>query len=768
MGISARRAASRSFWISATGPSRSQASGDWGSVNPRVMSMTTRAERGPKPPRPPKPSMCAKVLPPVGPRLAELAREPLVERAARLGDHAPLLVEGRQVSMVEPRRRAPATPYLLPLRPCRFRVDGPVGDHDTVGGLGAYEVPADVFGHGFGVAFQRVSDAAGSCRLEDEAVALEDGHVAHFGRHLDFFPVRPDERLLRGHARLAAVHAVGVGMVAVVLVGDAAVRQETVDLLDAATATELADAAGVPAGRVLLHDHGVVRLHVLGGAGEELGPPGVSVQAVLAGDSRDPPVQDLHGLERFAIILDARVDEVGTRPVRARDVEAYGLGVDGAEYVELPRHDDQAVAQGRWLLRAQDRAVGDNYLDDVRIAIVEEDGGIYGGDQEHPSEHLEHLFVEEEVDGTWDLGVGASPVQVQSVALAPHGELELDGAVAEPVVVGVVLELETLAFWYELADQVYDARACPVEERVAGLQIRILAEAVADVSYALGAGGRSGGYGHDVGTGLPRGARVVAEEAQDLLVEFASVVELDRRHPDALLVDRAGVDGDGTSGRTADVHEVAPLQGVADVFVFVEDRSHEQDVWQVRRAPLHHVRVVEGDDVAVFQLFDRVRGVLKHGIYRTPELAHDHAALAVCYERELVGLLADNGTNGGRDEHPVHLVADILEGVLDNVEGHAAYVVFADEIWLCLLVQHYLLCLLDQDVPEAVDGSRVARLDDRRGVVLHDDSGTCHGVSGSELPTVVDGGIHPPAVEVHLLGARDGSGGVFPGPVLAL
>src|SRR5215211_8463875 len=98
MGIFARRAALRSFCISEIGPSRSQARGDSGSVNPRVMSMTTRAGRRPKPPRPPNPSMCAKALPPVGPRLAELAREPLVERAARLGDHAPLLVEGRQRS----------------------------------------------------------------------------------------------------------------------------------------------------------------------------------------------------------------------------------------------------------------------------------------------------------------------------------------------------------------------------------------------------------------------------------------------------------------------------------------------------------------------------------------------------------------------------------------------------------------------------------------------------------------------------------------------
>src|ERR687897_3593302 len=290
MGISAPLAASRSLWISEIGPSRSQARGDSGSVNPRVMSTTTRAGRRPKPPRPPNPSMCAKALTPVAPRLAEFAREPLVERAAGLGDHAPLFIEGRQVSVVEPWRLATVSHYLLALRFRRYRVYGSVVTYhdavETLGGLGAYETPADVFGYCLGVALYRVSDAPGPGRLEDEAVALEDGHVAHLGRHLDLFAVRPDEGLPRRRARFAAGHAVGVRVVAVVLVGNAAVGEEAVDLLDAAAAPELAGSAGVLAGRVLLHDHGVVRLHVLCGHRQKLGPPGVPVQAVLAGDGR--------------------------------------------------------------------------------------------------------------------------------------------------------------------------------------------------------------------------------------------------------------------------------------------------------------------------------------------------------------------------------------------------------------------------------------------------------------------------------------------------
>src|SRR5215211_544401 len=334
MGISARRAALRSFWISEIGPSRSQDRGDSGSVNPRVMSTTTRAGRRPKPPRPPNPSMCANALTPVAPRLAEFAREPLVELAAGLGDHAPLFIEGRQVSVVEPWRLATASHYLLALRFRRYRIYGSVVTYhdavETLGGLGAYEAPADVFGYCLGVALYRVSDAPGPGRLEDEAVALEDGHVAHLGRHLDLFAVRPDEGFPGRGAGLAAVHAVGVRVVPVVLVGDAAVGQEAVDLLYPAASPELAGAAGIFTGRVLLYDHGVVRLHVFGGYGEELGPPGVSVEAVLAGDGRDPTVKDLHGLERLAGLFYPGVDEVGARPVGARDVEADSLRVDGA------------------------------------------------------------------------------------------------------------------------------------------------------------------------------------------------------------------------------------------------------------------------------------------------------------------------------------------------------------------------------------------------------------------------------------------------------
>src|ERR671910_3012142 len=202
--------------------------------------------------------------------------------------------------------------------------------------------------------------------------------------------------------------------------------------------------------------------------------------------------------------------------------------------------------------------------------------------------------------------------------------------------------------------------------------------------------------------------------------------------------------------------------------VLVKDRTHQQDVREVGGTPLHHVWVIEGDDVAILQVFDGVGGVFQNGIHRATELAYDHTALAVCNERKLVGLFPDHGAYGGGDEHPVHLVADVLQGVLDYVEGYVVYVVFPDEIRLGLFVQHHLLCLLDQDVPEAVNGAPVARLNDRSRIVLHDDGGTRNSVSGAQLGTVVDRGLLPSAVEVQLLFARDRVRRVLSGPVFAL
>ncbi len=209
---------------------------------------------------------------------------------------------------------------------------------------------------------------------------------------------------------------------------------------------------------------GVILLDVLGGDAEELGPPTVPVDAVLAGKRRDAAVQDLHGLEGLAVVLDAGIDEVRARPVAPRHLEVVqSLGVNGLQNVELPRHHDEAVAQGSGRFGVEHASLGDGHLYDVRVAVVKEDGRVEGHDQENPGEHLEHPLVQEEVHRPRDLAVGPRPVEVQGVALAPHRQLQLYRAVPQAVVVGVVLELEPLALGDVIADQLDHAPARPVQ-----------------------------------------------------------------------------------------------------------------------------------------------------------------------------------------------------------------------------------------------------------------------------------------------------------------
>src|SRR4028119_317433 len=77
------------------------------------------------------------------------------------------------------------------------------------------------------------------------------------------------------------------------------------------------------------------------------------------------------------------------------------------------------------------------------------------------------------------------------------------------------------------------------------------------------------------------------------------------------------------------------------------------------------------------------------------------------------------------------------------------------------------LSLLDQDVPEAVNGAPVARLDHGRRVVLHHHGRTSNLVAGPEPVPVQNGRLHP-SPEVRLLRPHHRAGGVATGPVRAL
>src|SRR4028119_1367933 len=79
----------------------------------------------------------------------------------------------------------------------------------------------------------------------------------------------------------------------------------------------------------------------------------------------------------------------------------------------------------------------------------------------------------------------------------------------------------------------------------------------------------------------------------------------------------------------------------------------------------------------------------------------------------------------------------------------------------------FSLRLLDQDVPEAVHSTPVARLDHGGRVVLHHHGRTRNLVTGPEPVPVQNGRLHP-SPEVRLLRPHHRAGGVATGPVRAL
>ncbi len=199
-----------------------------------------------------------------------------------------------------------------------------------------------------------------------------------------------------------------------------------------------------------------------------------------------------------------------------------GLGEHGVDDVELAGHQAEAVAERGGELRPQRATVGDRHVDHVVVAVVEDQIRREGHDQEDPGEHLEHLDVEQEVDRALDLRIGARPVEVQAIALAPHRQLELDRTMAEPVVIGEVLELEPLTVGQMRADQLDQPAPGAVEDRVARLEIGVLAEPIAQLQHPRRTGRGARGDRLDVGLDLLGHAGVVAEQRQQLLVERAA------------------------------------------------------------------------------------------------------------------------------------------------------------------------------------------------------------------------------------------------------
>ena len=123
------------------------------------------------------------------------------------------------------------------------------------------------------------------------------------------------------------------------------------------------------------------------------------------------------------------------------------------------------------------------------------------------------------------------------VTLAPDRQLHLERPVAEPVVVDPVLEsLRLLGDGYQ--DQLAHGLVGAVEQRLAGGEIRLLAEALAELNDAPLAGAAAGDDGEQVGPVHLRQPHVVEDELEDVFLVLASLDDLERRDDEALLEDR--------------------------------------------------------------------------------------------------------------------------------------------------------------------------------------------------------------------------------------
>ena len=304
-------------------------------------------------------------------------------------------------------------------------------------------------------------------------------------------------------------------------------------------------------------------------------------------------------------------------------------------------------------------------MDEVVEAVVEQDLGVEHHDHVDPDEHLEHAFVQVEVDRAGRLGVGAGPVEPGVLALAPYRELHAERAVADAVVVDPILEGLRLG-GQVLHDEGAHGAVGALEQRLAGAAVDVGPEAFADLDDPLLAGAAAGDDGHEVAVVHLRGAGVVHQDGEGGLVGLAPGVDLDRGDADPLAEDRGRSGGHAARHRAADVHHVPEHRAEADQPAIEEDRDQHHPVVDVADGAAALVGVALQDDVARLQ---RERLLGQHLGHVGAELPDDHPALRVGDHRELVVLLADDRGHRGAEQHRVHLVARVAQGVLDQVEG---------------------------------------------------------------------------------------------------
>ena len=196
-------------------------------------------------------------------------------------------------------------------------------------------------------------------------------------------------------------------------------------------------------------------------------------------------------------------------------------------------------------------------------------------------------------------------------------------------------------------------------------------------AQALFAGHQRRGLRLDVADALVGDADVRADDREDLVVDLAALVQLDRRQAQPLLLDLDRVGRKPARDHAAGVGPVAGVGQPAPQAAVVEKRLDELHVHQVGAAKIgvvedEHVARVQRDRVALDPLDHRSHREL-HGAdeHRQSQLAlRDQRAILCGVDAvRAVKRLGNHRRERRAHERQIHLVADLVEAVLDHGEG---------------------------------------------------------------------------------------------------
>ena len=203
-----------------------------------------------------------------------------------------------------------------------------------------------------------------------------------------------------------------------------------------------------------------------------------------------------------------------------------------------------------------------------------------------------------------------------------------------------------------------------------------VAVAVEQRREAAFAGRQRRGLRLDVADALVGDADVRQDDRQDLVVDRAALVELDRRQPQTFLLDLGRVGREAARHHAAGVGPVAGVGEPAPRLAGAEERLHELHVHQVRAA---EVRVVDDEDVARLERDLQALHALDHRLHRELHRADEHRQAELALRDQLAGRqvvdavgaverLGDHRAERAAHEGEVHLVADLLQAVLKHAE----------------------------------------------------------------------------------------------------